>query len=454
MTGFLRNSDAFTWAMESDPRLRSTVVSVVLLDRSPDWDEVRQRFDLISRKLPMFRQRVVPSPPPAPPRWEYAPDFDLDYHIRRAVAPGAGALDDVLEMARLAEMQDFDRARALWETTLVDGLENGGAALICKFHHALTDGIGGVQIAMNLFNLSEKPHDDEALPPAPEVSRPSWLTGYRDAWRYDTGVLANAVAGAVKAAPRLVYDGVRRPVATIRSASATAASVYRTVRPISRTGSPLVTDRGLIRRLMVHEVPMPLLREAAHRCGGALNDAFVAGVAGGLRRYHEKHHVAIGDFHLTMPISLRTKADDMGGNRITLMRFDVRVGEADPAARIRGIHERTGAVRAERSLPHTQLIAGILNLMPRWYIGSVLRHVDFVASDVPGVPVPVFLGGAPVRAQYAFGPTIGSAVNVTLLTYVDTCALGIDVDTTAIPDYDVFHEALVAGFDEVLALAG
>jgi diacylglycerol O-acyltransferase / wax synthase len=187
------------------------------------------------------------------------------------------------------------------------------------------------------------------------------------------------------------------------------------------------------------------MREAAHRRGGALDDAFVAGVAGGLRRYHEKHHVAIGDLHLTMPISLRTKADDMGGNRITLMRFDVPVGEADPAARIRGIHQRAGAVRSERSLPHTQLIAGVLNLMPRWYIGSVLRHVDFVASDVPGVPVPVFLGGARVRAQYAFGPTIGSAVNVTLLTYVDTCALRIDVDTAAIPDYDVFHEALIDG---------
>jgi WS/DGAT/MGAT family acyltransferase len=323
MTGFLRNSDAFTWAMESDPRLRSTVVSVVLLDRSPDWDEVRERFDLISRKLPMFRQRVVPSPPPAPPRWEYAPDFDLDYHVRRAVAPGAGTLDDVLEMARLAEMQDFDRARALWETTLLDGLENGGAAMICKFHHALTDGIGGVQIAMNLFNLSEELYQREPLPPEPEVPRSSWLGGYRDTWRYDTGLLADALAGAVKAAPRLVYGGVRQPVATVRSAAATAASVYRTVRPISRTGSPLVTDRGLIRRLMVHQVPMPQLREAAHRCGGALNDAFVAGVAGGLRRYHEKHDVAIGDLHLSMPISLRTKADGVGGNRITLMRFDV-----------------------------------------------------------------------------------------------------------------------------------
>ncbi len=454
MTGFLRNSDAFTWAMESDPRLRSTVVSVVLLERSPDWDDVRERFDLISRKLPMFRQRVAPSPQPAPPHWEFAPDFDLDYHVRRAAAPGAGTLDDVLELARLAEMQAFDRARPLWETTLIDGLEDGGAALICKFHHALTDGIGGVQIAMHLFNLSEDLCRLEPLPPEPEVSRPSWLAGYRDSWTYDAALLANAVAGAVKATPRLLYRGVRRPVATARSAAATAASFYRTVRPISRTGSPLLTERGLIRRLMVHEVPMQQLREAAHRSGGALNDAFVAGVAGGLRRYHEKHDVEIGDLHLTMPISLRTESDDMGGNRITLMRFDVPAGEAEPAARIQAIHERAGAVRAERSLPYTQLIAGALNLMPRWYIGSVLRHVDFLASDVPGVPVPVFLGGAPVRAQYAFGPTIGSAVNVTLLTYVDTCALGIDVDTAAIPDYDIFYEALVAGFDEVLALAG
>jgi hypothetical protein len=176
-------------------------------------------------------------------------------------------------------------------------------------------------------------------------------------------------------------------------------------------------------------------------------------LAGGLRRYHENHGVEVGDLHLTMPISLRTKADGMGGNRITVMRFDVPVGEADPAARIKLIHQRTGAVRDERSLPYTQLIAGALNLMPRWYIGSVLRHVDFLASDVPGIPVPVFLGGAPVRAQYAFGPTIGASVNVTLLTYVDTCALGINVDTTAIPDYDVFYDALIASFDELLALA-
>jgi diacylglycerol O-acyltransferase len=415
---------------------------------------VRNRIDLITRKLPMFRQRVVESPPPAPPRWENDPDFDLDFHIREMAAPEPGNLGGVLEIARVAEMEDFDRVRPLWTVTLIDGLEGGAAAVLCKFHHSLTDGVGGVQIGMTLFDLSELPSAHEALPAPPRVSRPPWVSGYRDVFGYDAGLVATAMAGAIRWAPKLIYNSVRHPRATIESYTATVASIYRTVRPVNSTGSPLMKNRTLSRRLGVHQVPMQQLRQAAHLSGGALNDGFVAGFAGGLRRYHEKHGVSVGDLHLSMPISLRAEGNEMGGNRITLMRFDVPVGVVDPAARISAIHEQTGRVRRERSLPYTEWVAGALNLMPRWYIGSILRHVDFLASDVPGIPVPVFLGGARVRMQYAFGPTIGSAVNVTLLTYVDTCALGIDVDTGAIPDYDVFYECLVAGFDEVLALAG
>ena len=121
------------------------------------------------------------------------------------------------------------------------------------------------------------------------------------------------------------------------------------MRPVTETGSPLMKERTLVRQLGVHEVPLSKLREAAHRSGGSLNDAFVAGVAGGLRRYHDKHGVPIGDLHLTMPISLRKEDDDMGGNRITLMRFDVPVGIADPAERISQIRERTAKVRNEKS---------------------------------------------------------------------------------------------------------
>lgn len=219
----MRNSDAFTWSMESDPRLRSTVVTVLLLDRSPDWDEVRQRFDLISREMPMFRQRVVESPPPAPPRWEPDADFELDYHMRRVTVSGAGTFEDVLEMARLAEMQDFDRARALWETTLIEGLQDGGAAVICKFHHALTDGVGGVQIAMHLFDLSAEVGAHPSLPAVAELPRHSWLDGYRDSWRYGVSMLARALTGAIKGGAAVA---VQQPAAA-RSDSAIGRSQRR-----------------------------------------------------------------------------------------------------------------------------------------------------------------------------------------------------------------------------------
>lgn len=452
----MSQTDAFTWAMESDPRLRSTVVTVILLDRSPDWDVVRERFEALSRSMPMWRQRVVESPPPAPPRWEDAPDFDIDFHMRKVSAPEPGNTDGVLEMARVAAMSDFDRARPLWTATLIEGLDDGGAAVLCKFHHGLTDGVGGIQIAMHLFDLTEEPRSIESVQAnseAPEVHERGPLAEYVDIARYDLGLVSKAVTGVVGAAPGLLFKTIRNPIETAAEAGEMAASVYRTMRPVTETGSPLMKERTLVRRLAVHEVPLSKLKEAAHRGGGALNDAFVAGIAGGLRRYHEKHGATVGDLHLTMPISVRKEGDNEGGNHITLARFDVPVGLADPAKRISETRARTNKVRNEKSTPYIQIIAGAMNLLPRWYIGSVLRKVDFLASDVPGVPVPVYLGGAKVRMQYAFGPTIGASVNVTLLTYVDTCSLGIDVDTGAIPDFEQFYDCLIEGFDEVLALA-
>jgi diacylglycerol O-acyltransferase len=175
-------------------------------------------------------------------------------------------------------------------------------------------------------------------------------------------------------------------------------------------------------------------------------------VTGGLRRYHERHGAAVDELVVTMPISIRMPDDAEGGNRITLMRIPLPVGVADPRERIGAIRERALAARNEPSLKLTQDIAAGLNLLPRWYIGAILRHVDFLASNVPGAPVPVWVGGAAVTMQYAFGPTIGAGINVTLITYQDTCALGINADSGAVPDLAVFHECLVEGFEEVLAL--
>jgi diacylglycerol O-acyltransferase len=205
MAEFLRNSDAFIWSIETDPRLRSTIVTLVLLDRSPDWSALVNRFELLSRTVPMFRQRVVPSPLPVPPRWEFDPDFDLAFHLRKVTAPDPANLDALLEMARLAAMADFDRARPLWEATLIDGLSDGGAALLCKLNHALTDGIGAVEMAMTLFDRTER-CEERPMPEAPVPAANGALAGFRDMISYEAGLAASAVTGSLRAAPVLVAN--------------------------------------------------------------------------------------------------------------------------------------------------------------------------------------------------------------------------------------------------------
>ncbi|WP_123024468.1 wax ester/triacylglycerol synthase domain-containing protein [Mycolicibacterium stellerae] len=448
MADFLRNSDAFVWSIEGDPRLRSTIVTLVVLEQAPDWDEVVTRFELLTDAVPKFRQRVVESPYPLPPRWEDDPDFDLTFHLRRITAPKPGSLDTALEIARVAAMADFDRARPLWEATVIDGLSDGGAALLCKLHHALTDGVGAVEMSAILFDREQRSSRRGAARTPTEPATSGLPALVRDI-ALDGGRL---VVRALNEMPKLVLDSVRSPIDTVADAVSTIGSIARTMRPILYPGSPIMTDRGTVRRLAVSQVSMDKLHRAGKVAGGSLNDALIAAIAGGLCRYHEKHGKAVNHFVVSMPISTRTAEDPIGGNRATLMRFDVPAADMDPALRIRLIHEQSAKARQEKSLAYTQQIAGVLNIMPAGYVGSALRHVDFVASNVPGFPERLYFAGAAVRMPFAFSPTIGAAMNITLLSYVDTCSLGINVDTGAISDLGDFYDCLAAGFDDVLNL--
>ena len=137
------DSDTVVWNIERDPSLRTTIVAISLLDRAPDWNRLRDRILATSRSVPRLRQKVVPGPLGwGRPRWEHDGDVDLDYHLRRVVVPPPGDLDAVLELAAPIAMAAFDKARPLWEFTLVEGLSGGRAALIEKLHHAFTDGVG------------------------------------------------------------------------------------------------------------------------------------------------------------------------------------------------------------------------------------------------------------------------------------------------------------------------
>jgi WS/DGAT/MGAT family acyltransferase len=450
----VRETDAFTMSLERDPLLRSTIVAVALFDRPPDWDVLVDRVERATRLTPTFRQKLVPTPLGlAPPRWKVDPDFDLAWHLRRGGVPSPGGLDAVLQAARNTGMTAFDPERPLWEFTLLEGLPDGAAALVMKVHHALTDGIGGIQLAAHVVDLDRTPADLGPNPPAPTAAEAGPFEALLEAVGFDLRRLVIDVVSAARMVPDTVASVVRDPVGTARSAADTAASVARFVRPITDTRSPVMTARRLQWHYDTLDVPLAPLKAAAKAVGGTLNDGFVGGITGGLRRYHERHGATVDTLRLTMPISIRTADDDEGGNRVTLVRFEVPVGIEDPAARMLEIDRLCSELRTERAIPHSNTIAGVLNLLPVAVTGGMLKHVDVLASNVPGFDADVFVGGARVEGFYPFGPTLGSAANITLMSYRGTCNIGINTDAGAVADPDVLLACLREGFDEVLALA-
>ena len=452
-SAYMRASDAFAWYMERDPALRSTVVAAMWLDRPPDWDVLVARIDRMSRFMPSARQRVVESPLRlTTPRWAYDPHFDLNWHLRRVTAPAPHTRDAVLQLARRAAMDAFDRDRPLWELTLVEGIEGGEAALILKFHHSLSDGVGGMRMLTVMLDLQRAPPDLGEMPPAPPgetLDLRALVTGAVGSMAGRTAHLARR--GAEAAIPALMHY-VRDPVGTVRGAAAMARSVYRAAAPILDTMSPVMRERAMTRHLAMMQVSLDALKNAAKTADGTLNDAYLAAVTGALRRYHERHGVAVESLRAVMPINLRTERETGWGNRITLQRLTVPVREPDPATRMRLLHRVTDAARSEPSLPVTDAIAGALNMLPAGYVGGVLKHTDFVASNVPGIPVPIYLAGSKITGFFAFGPTIGASLNTTLLSYRGTCDIGINIDTAAVPDPDVLLECLQESFAEITAL--
>jgi len=166
----MSDSDALMWTIEKDAMLRSTITAVAVLDRTPDRDRLRDLLDRGSRLVPRLRQRVRANPLSiAPPRWEVDPAFDLDYHVRFVRAPEPGDLRAVLDLAQPIAMAGFDRARPLWEATVVEDMADGRAALIMKVHHAITDGVGSIKLALIMFELERDPAPSD-LPEVPSGS--------------------------------------------------------------------------------------------------------------------------------------------------------------------------------------------------------------------------------------------------------------------------------------------
>jgi len=441
---------------EANPRTRSGIMALELLDTTPDWERFRTRFENASRKVLRLRQKVVvPTLPTASPRWVVDPDFNLDFHVRRMRVSEPGTLREVFDLAEVLLQSPLDISRPLWTVTLVEGLADGKAATLLHLSHAVTDGVGSVEMFAEIYDLERDP-PARPMPPQPI---PQDLTS-NDLMREGlnhlpialVGGVLGALTGAVSAAGRALLE----PASTVSGLVGYAMSGVRVMNRAAEP-SPLLRRRSLTSRTEAIDIRLSELHKAAKAGGGSINDAYLAGLCGALRRYHEALGVPISTLPMAVPVNLRAEGDAAGGNQFTGVNLAAPVGTVDPVSRMKKIRAQMTQRRDEPAMNIVGSIAPVLSVLPTAVLEGITGSVigsDVQASNVPVYPGDTFLAGAKILRQYGIGPLPGVAMMVVLISRGGWCTITARYDRAAVRNDELFARCLVEGFDEILALAG
>src|SRR5580693_1895887 len=212
---------------EANPRTRSGIMALEILDRTPDWEQFRTRFENASRKaLRLLQKVVVPTLPTASPRWVVDPDFNLDFHVRRMRVSEPGSLRQVLDIAELMIQSPLDISRPLWTATLVEGLADGKAAVMMHMSHAVTDGVGAVEMFAHIYDLERDPPPREPVPlPIPQDLTANELA--RAGLNRLPGNILGGVRGAVTGVAQVAGRVLSHPVSAVGGVVSYARSSAR-----------------------------------------------------------------------------------------------------------------------------------------------------------------------------------------------------------------------------------
>jgi diacylglycerol O-acyltransferase len=453
----MSDAEALMWNLEKDPYLSSSFASLTLLDQVPDFERFRDRIRLAVDAVPRLRQRVAPVLGRlAPPAWSDDPEFDLDYHVRRIGLPSPGTERQLYDLATLLAGDPFERTRPLWEFVVIEGLDDGRAAMFQKMHHTITDGEGGVRLSEQFIDIARDASEPivqrampapTAEPPTNVVSAALETAGHTV--RRGIGIARRGVgetAGLVTSPARIPRLGVE--------VVETARSLLRQMAVTEPARSPLWTERSLRRRFETLQVPFDDARRSAKALGGTLNDFFVTGAAGAAGAYHRARESEVDDLRMAMPISTRADAS-AGGNAFTPTRLLVPAGIEHPVERFNAVRERLTRTKGERAIGMVQSMAGLLNTLPTQLLVRFARQqvqtVDFATSNVRAAPFDLYIAGARILANFPMGPTGGTAFNVTVMSYAGSLDMGVNIDAAAVDDPDLLRQCLEDSFAELIA---
>lgn len=455
----MSDQEALMWALELDPVLRSSFANVTFLDRQIDPDRFRGRMLRAIEAVPRLRQRVGETGPGlATPSWVDDPLFDLDFHIRTVAVPAPFDERAVLDLAAVLSADPFDRARPLWQFTIVEGLEAGRGAMIQKLHHSITDGEGGIRLSASFIDLA-RDAAEPLLPSSPAGRTPLAARSTADAVRDSMAAGVRLPLDLARQAMAGTVETLTHPTgAPARAGEAveTARSILRQLAVTEPARSSLWTERSLKRRLEVLTFPLAEAKEVAGCLGGTVNDWFVTGATGAAGAYHRRSGASVDELRMAMPVSTRQGTGEdrsSGTNSFAPTRVLVPAGIEDPVARFDAVRAVLQTNRAERAVGSVGRLAGLLSLLPTPLLARVARQqvgtVDFTTSNVRGAPFPLFIAGARIEANHPLGPLAGTAFNLTTMSCAGNLDMGCVIDAGAIADPALLRSCLIEAYAEL-----
>lgn len=440
--------EGLMWRLEQDPQLSSTICTISVLDRPPDLERLARRLERAAAVVPRLRQRVIDAGVPlVPPSWVDDADFSVDRHLRQTSLRGPGTLRQLLDLSAVITAEPFDTDRPLWQFVVVEGLEEGRAALVQKLHHTITDGEGGIRMSRQFLDLErEAPEPPPLAPSPPAPSAPGRLDALHDlaaeSWRFTRAATSTIKDLALHPGrvPRLGLDAAEQAQALL------SELLLR-----ERARSPLWTERSTRRHIETLQVPFAPVRAASKALGGTVNDAFMTAAAIAAGEYHRRHGAEVDELRATMAVSTRTAGS--GPNAFSVTPIIVPTGQLPLRERFSCVHDASAAVRTGAGAPSMSLAATLAVALPDRLLLPIARAqsraIDFVTSNVRAAPFPLFIAGARLEANYPIGPTAGVAFNLTLMSYDGHLDMGLNTDPSAVGDPGLLRDLLQGAFAEL-----
>jgi diacylglycerol O-acyltransferase len=408
-------------------------------------------------RVPRFRQKLAFVPVSGRPVWVDDASFNLTYHVRHTALPFPGDAQKLKDLTGRIMSQELERAKPLWELWFVEGLEGDRFAIISKIHHALADGISGLDLIAAIVgpNPDYRPKPPPAWVPRPAPSGSEMLSG--DVARRLSLPARVLSRRDVPAGSAPVTRGLADLPETLRRTVRAVASAVEAPVP-----TPLNVDVGPYRRFDWTRVDLGTLKSIRSRFGGKINDVVLAAVSGAVRNFLIRRGVRVNDldFRAMVPVSVRAEAEYGSlGNRITQMLTRLPIEESDPLARLRRVIEITGDLKTSGEAQGGEMLTALAELLAAPLAATVARAAarrslgNMIVTNVPGPPMPTYMLGALSREAYPLVP-LGpvQALNVAVLSYNDMLHWGFNADWDAVPDLADFV-ALVDGEIETLRRA-